>query len=430
MGKYKRYKNKLEMALSSEKGKRRLNRAYSIGASMVVIGAMFKIVRLPGADIILCASLIVEAIVFFISAFERPSTEYNWEEVFPVLESKNPLDRPDFAAGGSGIIGGGVVNIGGGMINVGGSGEGEGFTGSTGTAGGGFTGNVGMAGGGGGFTGGMGGGFMGGGGFAGSAGVAGDDSGNAANDSMVNGDVAGTGGGVVSDGTGGMAGGGPVFVGGYAGHRTPQNVVNAGMATMGLDLSEQDSEMLAESIKKLNSAAEQISKMADLTEATQTYIDQISTVSQSLEKFAEITGTLGEVSDSLINSCKIISGSSEEGAEETPKSYVEHMSQLNDNISGLNEFYETQFTGLRTQMETIHHINAGLNRIRDMYDSSLVDSSAFRNENERMAQLLGQLNQVYGRLLQAMTVNIPGGGYAPPAQPGYQQPPYPGGGYR
>jgi len=33
--------------------------------------------------------------------------------------------------------------------------------------------------------------------------------------------------------------------------------------------------------------------------------------------------------------------------------------------------------------------------------------------------------------LQAMTVNIPGGGYAPPpAQPGYQQPPYHGGNYR
>jgi gliding motility-associated protein GldL len=214
--------------------------------------------------------------------------------------------------------------------------------------------------------------------------------------------------------------------GGVSGTRTPQSMVSEGMATMGLDISEQDSEMLAESIKKLNSAAEQISKMADLTEATQAYIDKISTVSQNLEKFSEITGSLGEVSDSLINSCKVISGSDVEGAEEKPKSYVENMSQLNDNISGLNQFYETQLTGLRVQMDTINHINSGLNRIRDMYDSSLVDSAAFRNENERMAQLLAQLNQVYGRLLQAMTVNMPGGGYTQQA-PGYQQPPYQGG---
>ena len=345
MGKYKRYKNGFEMFLSSEKGKRWLNRCYSIGASVIVIGAMFKIVHLPGADEILCISLIFEAIVFFVSAFERPSNEYNWEEVFPVLSSKNPLDRPDFATEGSGVVGGVVV---GGVVNVGDSASG-----------------------------------------------------------------------------GNASGGNGVFVGGSAESRTPQGVVNAGMATMGLNISEQDSDILAESIKKLNSAAEQISKMADLTEATQTYIDQISTVSHNLEKFSEITGSLGEVSDSLINSCKIISGSSEEGAEEKPKSYVEHMSHLNDNISGLNQFYETQLTGLRSQMDTITHINVGLNRIRDMYDSSLVDSAAFRNENERMAQLLAQLNQVYGRLLQAMTVNMSGAGYA---QSGYQQqPPYQGG---
>jgi hypothetical protein len=39
----------------------------------------------------------VEALVFFVSAFERPGNEYHWEEVFPGLKSKNPLDRPDFA---------------------------------------------------------------------------------------------------------------------------------------------------------------------------------------------------------------------------------------------------------------------------------------------------------------------------------------------
>jgi gliding motility-associated protein GldL len=166
--------------------------------------------------------------------------------------------------------------------------------------------------------------------------------------------------------------------------------------------------------------------MADLTEATQTYIDQISTVSRNLEKFSEITGSLGEVSDTLINSCKVISGSAEGDGEEKAMSYVEQMSKLNENVSGLNQFYETQLSGLRSQMETVYQINAGLNRIRDLYDSSIVDSAAFRNENERMAQLLTQLNQVYSRLLQAMTVNIQGGGY-PPAGPGYQPPPYQGG---
>jgi gliding motility-associated protein GldL len=362
MGKYNRYKNRIEMFLSSERGKRVLNFLYSWGAAIVIIGALFKLLHLPYANQILFVAMITEACVFFISGFERPGNEYHWEEVFPVLSSKNPLDRPDFTAGSGGavIVGDGTATVGGGTVIIGG------MPGAAGTE---------------------------------------PDGERVANGSSVDGGVS------------------------YArpAQSSPQHLVNAGMAAMGLTVSEQDSEVLAESIKKLNSAAEQISKMADLTEATQTYIDQIATVSRNLEKFSEITGSLGEVSDTFINSCKAISGSSAADAEEKPKSYVEQMSRLNENISGLNRFYETQLSGVRSQMETVHQINAGLNRIRDLYDSSIVDSAAFRNENERMAQLLTQLNQVYSRLLQAMTVNIPGGGYPPAGQQQGYPPPYQGG---
>lgn len=387
MGKYKRYKNRVEMFLSSESGKRALSFCYSWGAAIVIIGALLKILHHPWGTPVLTFAMIVEALVFVISGFERPSSEYNWEEVFPVLKSKNPLDRPDFVAGGSGgggaVIGGGG---GGGTVIVG-----EGAA----SLGGGTGGTV--------IIGGMPGGMV--------PGAMAPGAMGAEEEPVANGS---------------SAGGGVSYV--PTPQVTPQQLVNAGMSTMGLNVSEQDSEMLAESIKKLNSAAEQIAKMADLTEATQSYIDQMSSVSQNLEKFNEVTGSLGAVSDTLISSCKVISGVTEDDAEEKPKSYVENMSKLNDNLSDLNQFYETQLSGVRSQMDTIQHINAGLNRIRDMYDSSIVDSAAFRNENERMAQLLSQLNQVYGRLLQAMTVNMQAGGYAPPAgQPGYQQPPYQGG---
>ena len=43
MGKYRRYKNRLEMFLSSERGKRVLNFLYSWGASIVILGALFKL---------------------------------------------------------------------------------------------------------------------------------------------------------------------------------------------------------------------------------------------------------------------------------------------------------------------------------------------------------------------------------------------------
>ncbi|MDR0743671.1 MAG: gliding motility protein GldL, partial [Tannerella sp.] len=97
MGKSKRYLNRLEMYLSSQKGKRVLGFCYSIGAAVVIIGALFKILHLPSANLVLTVAMITEALVFVISGFERPNSEYHWEEVFPVLSSKNPLDRPDFA---------------------------------------------------------------------------------------------------------------------------------------------------------------------------------------------------------------------------------------------------------------------------------------------------------------------------------------------
>ena len=96
MGKYRRYKNRLEMFLSSERGKRVLNFLYSWGASIVILGALFKLLHIPYANQILFVAMITESIVFFISAFEHPNKEYHWEDVFPVLKSKNPMDRPDF----------------------------------------------------------------------------------------------------------------------------------------------------------------------------------------------------------------------------------------------------------------------------------------------------------------------------------------------
>ena len=88
------------MYLASEKGKRVLNFCYSWGASIVIIGALFKLLHLPYGNQILFVAMTVEALVFFISAFEKPFNEYHWEEVFPVLKSKNPMDRPDFAGTG------------------------------------------------------------------------------------------------------------------------------------------------------------------------------------------------------------------------------------------------------------------------------------------------------------------------------------------
>lgn len=104
MGKIKRYKNGIERFLSGEKGQRFFNFAYSIGAAIVILGALFKILHLPGGGVLLSIGMGTEVLMFILTAFDRPPREYQWEEVFPVLNSKNPEDRPDFAGGNGGIV--------------------------------------------------------------------------------------------------------------------------------------------------------------------------------------------------------------------------------------------------------------------------------------------------------------------------------------
>ena len=99
MGKYKRYKNSIEKFLSSDKGQRFFNFAYSIGAAIVIWGALFKILHLPGGSLLLSIGMGTEVLMFILSAFDTPPKTYHWEEVFPVLNSKNPEDRPEFSGG-------------------------------------------------------------------------------------------------------------------------------------------------------------------------------------------------------------------------------------------------------------------------------------------------------------------------------------------
>ena len=90
MGKIKKYKNSVEAFLSGEKGQRFFNFAYSIGAAVVIWGALFKILHLPGGNALLSIGMGTEVLMFVLTAFDRPPKEYHWEEVFPVLATNNP----------------------------------------------------------------------------------------------------------------------------------------------------------------------------------------------------------------------------------------------------------------------------------------------------------------------------------------------------
>lgn len=310
MGKYKRYKNRIEKFLSSDKGQRFFNFAYSIGAAVVIWGALFKILHLPGGSLLLSIGMGTEVLMFILSAFDTPPKTYHWEEVFPVLNSKNPEDRPDFSSGGGTVI-------------IGGNGKG---------------------------------------------------------------------------GNGGNGGGTYPDV-------SASEAKRAVGIPEGLNLSEADTQSLTDSIQKMSAAADQLSRMAELTDATQQYLTQLSGIAEQMDRLRQTTESLTNVSNTLLQSYRNITENSE-GISDTSQGYVTGMETLNRNINGLNTIYEIQLKSISSQIDNIDRVNTGLRNIRDMYERSASDSTRYCQEAEKMTQYIQQLNSVYEKMITAMTINI------------------------
>jgi gliding motility-associated protein GldL len=68
---------------------------YGFGASIVIVGALFKIQHWPGAGVALTCGLLIEAIIFFFSAFEPLHEELDWTLVYPELAGMSDPDEID-----------------------------------------------------------------------------------------------------------------------------------------------------------------------------------------------------------------------------------------------------------------------------------------------------------------------------------------------
>ncbi len=128
MPKLKKNFNAIQAWLHTQAGQTFLNYAYSWGASIVILGALFKLTHIAGADIMLFIGMGTEVIVFFLSGFDTPLVDY--EPTDAVAEQKEGEDTDsdnevvEHAQQGSGtvVVGGG--GLGGGTIIIGGGGGG------------------------------------------------------------------------------------------------------------------------------------------------------------------------------------------------------------------------------------------------------------------------------------------------------------------
>lgn len=301
MGKIKAYRNVVSAFIASDKGQRFFNFAYSIGAAVVIWGALFKILHLPGGNTLLSLGMGTEVLMFLLTAFDRPPREYDWEKVYPQLGDEEAEAVEHYA---------------------------------------------------------------------------------------------------------------PVPA--RAHHKVSEaEARRAAGIPAGIDLSESDSRSLSESIAKLAGAADQLSRMAELTSATQQYLDGIGAIADDMKQLHATTAALNEVSTVLLDSYRAITDNSE-AISRSSEGYVNQMTELHRNISGLNTIYELQLRGVSSQIDSIERVNRGIKDIRDMYEKSAMQSARYCEETERMARYMQQLNSVYEKMLTAMTVNMYRPGMTPP----------------
>lgn len=67
---------------NSYSGRRIVSAAYSLGASIVILGAMFKILHYPIGNLMLGIGMSVESFIFALGIFDKPYREYDWNKIF------------------------------------------------------------------------------------------------------------------------------------------------------------------------------------------------------------------------------------------------------------------------------------------------------------------------------------------------------------
>lgn len=295
MGEYSKFNivYHLQKWMDSVPGQTFLNYAYSWGASIVILGALFKLTHLPGANFMLFAGMGTETIVFFLSAFDRPFDKTADGRDIPTHVTEEYLETGKVTYGENeeaAASGGQTIIIGGGS----------------------FSGGAGVS--------------------AASSSVAGSEKGEGAE--QIDESVAAA----VAPGTGfsenGAAVAGATMTGGSVAGATIAGGNTAWVAG-------------------------QQGVTPEMADAQNNYVEELKKLVETLEKVNEQSTRLTRDS--------------------------EEMENLNRTLTGISKVYEMQLKGASQQIGTIDQIN---------------------EQSRKMAQQIEQLNKIYARMIEAMTVNM------------------------
>ncbi len=131
------------------------------------------------------------------------------------------------------------------------------------------------------------------------------------------------------------------------------------------------------------------------------YAQELQNLDQAINQLNTLSKMGSDTANDLNNLIANIGPLSKETSE-----YTQRLKDLNQSMLSLQTLYENQLRDITNQVSSIEKINLRLDQICRNYDDGLNMSQAFRHENTMMLNRIHDLNTVYARLLEAMTVNM------------------------
>jgi type I site-specific restriction endonuclease len=207
---------------------------------------------------------------------------------------------------------------------------------------------------------------------------------------------------------------------------------------------------VGKSLNDLTNAAQGISDISTATLATDMYVKNLSSASESMNSFAEINKRANETVNAsvekLVHSYSFASqqlsetgktaieklyDSSEEfsaklaetgkklsetinGASssftselknigESSKVYSQNLEKLNQNINALNESFEVQLKGTKSQFEASRKFSQDISQMNEILTSSVSELKKYKENAEQLNKHLEALNTIYGNMLGALS---------------------------
>jgi hypothetical protein len=331
--------NVIERLVQTKTFKKFLSRLYGLGASVVVIGALFKIEHWPGASIMLSTGLFTEALIFFFFAFDsEPEPEHPEGE--EVQAAGMGYATGGLAVAGVGYAGGAIQGQGAGNLQAAGMGSvpvvyGEGRP------------------------------LFGGG--------------------QQNG----------REGCGYEGSYGSGYNGGYGGGNQAENPAGSTIALARLDEMLQRADIspdllmqFGSGLRKLGETVSNLETVGNVTEASQHYVSTILTADESLGKLAKTyEDTISKITSNTIIKYKGIAGSMSV-IESEARTYQQQMETLNKLLGTLNTVYSQQ----RREED---------NYLRELVFSA-VESKKYRKQVTELNDHLSKLNRYYGGMVNKL----------------------------